>query len=295
MQHFLRRFFVKPGWGPSASILLHLMLAALVFYRLPAISKPEPDHSVNVELVEMPEKAAPAPRLEHAQKAAPQAFESASDKKTETEPEPTQSQHPPVETLEDKPAETDNSLTPPSTPAKDNDDAGVDTQKPTDILSTRSQQDTASVQDNPQRPNTAPEVAKPLPKQSPKSLPKPGKLTPVKQIYAKDALADPRIRQALGKLPKRDRILQICGIEALEQVRHQRPNTFPDMLAPSGGTVSGNSVSVRDGAFRSRALWYAIDFDCQLDDKAMQITQFSYAIGAQIPRAQWNARELPVQ
>lgn len=287
MQHFLTRIFVKLGWGPPASILFHLALAVLLFYRLPAIPAPEPDQSVDVELVEPPIHEPGKAKPEDAPKSQPQTFESASQDVAAMEP--TQSPPTPTQAIDNKgsptKADNDHQRDPPSTPALDTDQADLLSQQP--VLSARSQSDTASAPADRQRANS--EAAVPTP------LQKPAKLKPVQQIYAKDTLADPRIRQALGKLSKRDRTLQICGIEALEQVRHQRPNTFPDMLAPSGGTVSGNNFTVRNGAFRSRARWYAIDFDCQLDDKAMQITQFSYAIGAEIPRAQWHARDLPVQ
>ena len=52
-----------------------------------------------------------------------------------------------------------------------------------------------------------------------------------KKIYSKDALANPRVKQALGKLSPTDRVIQICGIEALEQIRHHRPDIVPDMMA----------------------------------------------------------------
>lgn len=286
MQHFLTRIFVKPGWGAPVSILFHLALAVVVFFRLPAMSVPEPEPSVNVELVEPTVQEPDKPKPEDAPKSQPQAFESASQDVQEMEPK--QSPPRPTEAIDNEgnptKADKDHRRDPPSTPTNDTDQAHLN-QEP--VLSAGSQSETTSPPADPQRANSEAAVATPLQK--------PARLKPAHQIYAKDTLADPRIRQALGKLPKRDRMLQICGIEALEQVRHQRPNTFPDMLAPSGGTVSGNSFSVRNGAFRSRARWYAIDFDCQLDDKAMQIKQFSYAIGAEIPPAQWHARELPVQ
>jgi hypothetical protein len=287
MQQPLTRIFVKLGWGPPASILFHLVLAVLVFYRLPAIPAPQPDPSVHVELVAPPIQEPVKSKSEEDPKSPPQAFESASQDVTKMQPK----QSPPTPAkasdneIDPTKAGSDEQRNPASTPARDADGSAVDGQEP--VLSVRSEPDPASPAVDPQRANS--DTAIPTP------LQKPAKLKPAQQIYAKDTLADPRIREALGKLPKRDRMLQICGIEALEQVRHQRHNTFPDLLAPSGSTVSGNSFSVRNGAFRSRARWYAIDFDCQLDDKAMQITHFSYAIGAEIPREQWRARELPVQ
>jgi outer membrane biosynthesis protein TonB len=94
MQQFLTRIFVKPGWGAPVSILFHLALAVLVFYRLPAIPLPEPDPSVNVELVDPPVHEPDKPKPEEAPKSQPQAFESASQDVRKMEP----TQSPPTPT-----------------------------------------------------------------------------------------------------------------------------------------------------------------------------------------------------
>lgn len=106
-------------------------------------------------------------------------------------------------------------------------------------------------------------------------------------------MADPRVKQAIGKLPAKDRVIQLCGIEALEQVRHHQPGAFPDMLARTGGSVSDSGQTVSDGAYRSKGKWYAIDFACKVDPATMAVSSFSYSIGHPIPENQWNSRQLP--
>ncbi len=106
-------------------------------------------------------------------------------------------------------------------------------------------------------------------------------------------MSDPRVKQALGKLAPKDRIIQICGIEALEQVRRHKAGAFPDMLAREGGSVSATGLTVSDGAFRSQHKWYAIDFTCKANAETMVIDAFSYNIGRAIPEGEWARRQLP--
>ncbi|URK87364.1 hypothetical protein LP421_28240 [Rhizobium sp. RCAM05350] len=58
----------------------------------------------------------------------------------------------------------------------------------------------------------------------------PAELKQASELYSADTLSDPRVRQALGKLPKDRRIVQMCMIETLEQVRRARPDTVPQGL-----------------------------------------------------------------
>lgn len=114
-----------------------------------------------------------------------------------------------------------------------------------------------------------------------------------KKIYSKDALSNPRVKQALGKLSPTDRVIQICGIEALEQIRHHRPDIVPDMMARTGGALTESNLKMSGGAFRSRNNWYNLDFNCTINPKDMAVSSFQYAIGDTIPKKDWSRRELP--
>ncbi|WP_343315976.1 DUF930 domain-containing protein [Brucella sp. BE17] len=247
-------------WGLAVSVLLHLAVAFLLIVRLPSLAEPLSEQAVNVELVPpeqlsppKPEQDNPVPPPPPAQ-AKPQAFESAlAEKQPEQELEK-------VGTGEEKPA----------------DDAG----KPTE--------EQFEAQGGSAPSGTTDKQAK-----ASAAEPENEKLSEARKLYSKDALADPRVKQALGRLPPQERIIQVCNIEALEQIRHHRSGTFPDMLARDRGSVSASGMTVSDGAFRSYGQWYAVDYKCEADTKTMEIVSFRYAVGAAIPRSEWARRQLP--
>ncbi len=289
MQQFARKLWGETGWGAPASVALHLLLLLLLLVRLPDAPQPAPEQSVNVTLVPPPkpkEKSKPKPEKQPAKAAKPtapppQAFESAS-----SQPEKEKPRQPEL---------------PPAAPEKGKQSEGgkpaeAKTPSSESILHTEGAQNGgASALPVPQgRPAPqklpAPDANNPEPA---KAEQKADDFTPAHRLYAKDALADPRVKQALGRLPPTERIAQICSIEALEQIRHNRPGAFPDMLARNDSAISETSLTVRDGAFRSRGQWYAIGFRCEADAKAMTIKGFSYTIGGAIPESEWAARRLP--
>jgi hypothetical protein len=136
-----------------------------------------------------------------------------------------------------------------------------------------------------------------VPSRKPSSTPEPdpAPLTKVKAIYAKDILADPRVRGALSKLPPSQRIVQMCIIEAGEQVRHSGSGLTPDLLkgfGRGGGLITGTQMSASGGAVRSRGTWYDIRFDCTVNDAFDTITAFRFSLGERVPRTDWARRNL---
>ncbi|MBB5701013.1 hypothetical protein FHS76_000862 [Ochrobactrum daejeonense] len=282
MRQFARRLTGETGWGVPASVGLHLMLALLLVVRLPALSAPSAEQSVNVEIVPQPAPKEQAKPKQPPAAAAPQAFESAAAK-TET-PKPERADLPPAapETGKNK------DETPPD-PAPSAELPRPGKQSADNLLRADNGTDAAASKQKVPVPDQKPALqpAKPLSAQPAK------RLTKAREIYSKDAMADPRVRQAIGKLPAKDRVIQLCGIEALEQVRRHQPGAFPDMLARTGGSVSDSGQTVSDGAYRSKGKWYAIDFTCKVDPATLAISSFSYSIGHPIPESQWNSRQLP--
>lgn len=289
--------FAEIGWGIPSSIVLHLLLAIVLLVRLPELPTAQ-EQSVNVELVPPPppaedkpkqdqEKPAPAQQQAQAQKLA---FESTSNDPKDEAPE--QPDVPPAapETSE-KPDET----APPTTETKneqpqDKEQEAAELQAQSATAENANEAAAPPIQ-NPPIPQPKPEQAKPATKAV--SEQKAENFKQSRRLYSKDALSDPRVKQALGKLSPTDRVIQICSIEALEQIRRQQPGAFPDMLARAGGSVSNSGLTVSNGAFRSRAQWYGVDFKCQVNAEAMSIQSFSYAIGHAIPESEWGARQLP--
>lgn len=311
MQHVVRKMWGETGWGMPTSLALHLALAFLLLVRLPEHGPPAEEQSLKVELVpppsqaeeKPPERSKPRPGRPRMQ---PQAFESASaqaDRK-----KPSQPQLPPA-----APKRSDNLRPKPEqTPAAAEKTESVAKFKPSETRAVPAQlrveakdaanaaAETAATPSAPvpqakptPQASTAGDAAEPAAAASERQGPA---LKDAQELYSKDALSDPRVKQAIGRLPPKRRIVQLCTIEALEQIRRQRLDAFPDMLVPfgpSGGFVSADGMSANGGAFRSRAKWYAVDFKCEVDAETTSVVSFSYAIGKVIPKSEWAARQLP--
>ncbi|MCW1410062.1 DUF930 domain-containing protein [Rhizobium sp. 1AS11] len=129
-------------------------------------------------------------------------------------------------------------------------------------------------------------------------MPKPAEFVEARQLFSDKVLADPRsrrAREALRGLASSERNLQLCDLEALEQVRRAQPAMAPDTLAPyamAAEKVSGNSVEVKGGAFRSKRKWYNIQFKCELDAGSGKVVSFAFLVGGAIPQDEWQERNL---
>jgi hypothetical protein len=129
-------------------------------------------------------------------------------------------------------------------------------------------------------------------------MPKPVEFVEARQLFSDKVLADPRsrrAREALRGLAGSERNLQLCDLEALEQVRRAQPAMAPDTLAPyamAAEKVSGNRVEVKGGAFRSKRKWYNIQFKCELDAGSGEVMSFAFLVGDAIPRDEWQEHNL---
>ncbi|MBB4572245.1 DUF930 domain-containing protein [Rhizobium lentis] len=146
--------------------------------------------------------------------------------------------------------------------------------------------------------NNPPAVPMPSPAPIAPPAPKPAEFVTASQFFSDRVLADLRsrgAREALRQLSGAERNLQLCDLEALEQVRRAQPDMQPDMLAPyamAAEKVSGNSVEVKGGAFRSKRKWYNIRFRCALDVGSGKVASFAFLIGDAIPQAVWQEHDL---
>lgn len=102
-------------------------------------------------------------------------------------------------------------------------------------------------------------------------------------------------REALGQLSGAERNLQLCDLEALEQISRSRPGPPADLVAPyamAAEKVTADGVEVRGGAFRAGKKWYGIRFKCGLDARSGKVVSFAFAIGDAIPEDEWQAHDL---
>ncbi|MBB4955326.1 hypothetical protein H4S14_003362 [Agrobacterium vitis] len=140
-----------------------------------------------------------------------------------------------------------------------------------------------------------PTASVPTPEPKPKLQTTLANMKPAKRLYSKDTLSDPRVKEALGTLPPKRRVVQMCSIEMLEQIRRNVPGAVPDIIAPTAMTkehIDNQLMDVTDAAYRSRGDWYDISYHCETDAKTSTITSFKFNMGSIIPRSEWESRQL---
>lgn len=104
-----------------------------------------------------------------------------------------------------------------------------------------------------------------------------------------------RIRRVMGTLDPGERMVQLCNIEGLEQIRRAAPSYDPDTLvsyAMADTTATGLTLSATGGAFRSRRKWYGVSFQCSIAADYSAVTAFSFKLGAAIPEDEWEDHNL---
>lgn len=115
------------------------------------------------------------------------------------------------------------------------------------------------------------------------------KLTKAKTLLANDTLADPSLRQMLGDLPPKRRIVQMCSIEALANIRKARPDLLnlaglhPDPYKGSA-VIKDDVLDAPRGAFKVDSEWYSISFHCKVNFDKYTVSEFSYRIGGKVTR-----------
>lgn len=118
------------------------------------------------------------------------------------------------------------------------------------------------------------------------------------KFYAAAILNEPgmaHIRKAFGTLAPSEKLMQLCNIEGLEQIRQAQRTADPDTLvsyAMSDPVTTGLTLSAAGGAFRSRRKWYGISFYCSVAPDLSAVTAFEFRLGEAIPPDQWEEHNL---
>lgn len=135
-----------------------------------------------------------------------------------------------------------------------------------------------------------PEVPTPQPETAP--------MRHAEKLFSQQVLADPRSRKAresLRHLVSEERTIQLCNIEAMEQVHRSNAEFWPETLiayAMAEPRFSGASLLVTGGAFRSRRRWYNIRYKCEVSANAENIVSFEFLTGDEIPQSDWELHNL---
>lgn len=117
-------------------------------------------------------------------------------------------------------------------------------------------------------------------------------------FYAGSLLAEPAseaLRAGMKTLDGSERLVQLCSIEAIEQIRRARPEFDPDTVV----AYAMADMAMRDGAliadgaaFRSRREWYEVHFSCAAASDFSAVERFEFSVGEFIPHDQWEAHYL---
>lgn len=97
---------------------------------------------------------------------------------------------------------------------------------------------------------------------------------------------------AMGALPREERGSQLCTTELREQLR-RAPEPYRVELLPAYRLPGGTVLNVPNAAFRAGGAWYNLSFRCTVDRDALRVTDFSFEVGAPVPRTQWRQRGFP--
>ncbi|GAB5374571.1 MAG: hypothetical protein AcusKO_10330 [Acuticoccus sp.] len=118
------------------------------------------------------------------------------------------------------------------------------------------------------------------------------------QMLAARLLEDPQnrqARQALANTVDDERVIQLCALEAMEQIAVWDDAFRPHRVNASAmrDTVLAARTLRADGAaFFSRGRWFHVRFACEVSPDLRNVVSFEFAVGGPIPRRRWAAHHL---
>ena len=101
---------------------------------------------------------------------------------------------------------------------------------------------------------------------------------------------DSALRAGLLKLDPETRLEQRCDAEVLDRISHDDRSYKADRVvayAFATPQMSADAIKSTGAAFRSKGQWYRLKFKCQTAPDHMEVLQFRYKIGDEIPEADW--------
>jgi len=120
-------------------------------------------------------------------------------------------------------------------------------------------------------------------------------------MLSEEAQAGPGVGKAvrlLAQLAPNDRIEQLCGLEAMEQVSAWNQAYAPDRVigyAMADPKLSGNLLIADGAAMHSKNEWYRLKFRCKLTANRSKVAAFEFLVGDAIPRKMWTRHNLPTE
>lgn len=100
------------------------------------------------------------------------------------------------------------------------------------------------------------------------------------------------VDRVLKALDPEERAHQACIIKGIEAVRHDKLLVAADRMKTSifgrAEFRNGTEVHAAGGAVRANSHWYKLRFDCTVTADQMRATAFTYRLGSEIPKADWD-------
>ena len=99
------------------------------------------------------------------------------------------------------------------------------------------------------------------------------------------------LENSLAKLTPEFRSHQACILRGLPVVRKERALRSADRMKTSifrPAVLEGTRLTAPGGAVRSAGHWYAVSFTCDLSSDWMKATSFTFRLGNEIPKADWE-------
>ncbi len=127
-----------------------------------------------------------------------------------------------------------------------------------------------------------------------------GPLMHAATILSGRALAEPRNRKAREALPHlnpTERMVQLCNIEALEQVARARQDFSPETVsayAMKELAIGPNTVEAEGAAIRSGDDWYSLRYRCRLSAGQGAVVAFDFLAGDRLTPERVAELGLPV-
>ena len=119
-----------------------------------------------------------------------------------------------------------------------------------------------------------------------------------KRFLSAKALDDPRSADAKAALPMMhsdERLLQLCNIEALEQVAALDDTFRPDLIvsyAMDDVRVGAAAAKAPGAAVRNGGHWFNLAFECTVTPDLEQVAAFAFRLGDEIPEEDWESHNL---
>lgn len=121
-------------------------------------------------------------------------------------------------------------------------------------------------------------------------------ITAVAMAGSTSAMAmDNALRTGLLKLDPQTRLEQRCDAEVLDRISADNHKYKADrVVAYAFATPIMTTDSIRSpgAAFRSKGEWYRLKFKCETAPDHMEVLDFRYKIGKEIPKDEWTKYNL---